>query len=140
MSKKCNKVKWNKHSVFLDPNSDQMFVLKSLLNGADFLEDKYGIIPEVVDKRCIESVGMRLNLLIPVLLEIGFRSQLLTAGKIKDPLVYFPKTRFGDNITYISEKDHKDFCLLFNIMSENTSGFITFFDYFHQYCEAEASV
>ena len=104
MSKKCKKVKWNKHSVFLDPNSDQMFVLKSLLNGAEFLEDKYGIIPEVVDKRCIESVGMRLNLLIPVLLEIGFRSQLLTAGKIEDPLVYFPKARFGDNITYISEK------------------------------------
>lgn len=137
MTKKIKKDKLSKHSVLLDFDKQQMKIMSFLVNGANFLEAKYGIIPETVDRECIERVGMRLNLLIPAVLEISFRSQLLEAGEIKNPLVYFPKIRIGENTIFISEKEHQDFCLLYNNITANKDGLATFLDYFHEYCEAE---
>jgi len=134
MSKK-SKRPLRKHTMLLKLESDQDFLIKFLIDKAEFLESKFEIIPEEIDANCINFTGMRLNLLIDTLAETSFRVKFVKKFGSCDPLVYIPKIEIGKNALTISKENHKDFISLTHKLNENKEGLASFVDYFQKRCE-----
>ena len=73
------------------------------------LTEKYGTIPEEVDRFVIEKVGMRLFWITPTLIEFHLRSQLLLTNQIDNPFIYLPYMGVGseENMVHITEEEHE---------------------------------
>lgn len=135
MSKK-SKRPLHKHTIFVEFESNQDFLIRFLIDRAEFLEAKSGIIPEEIDAKCINFTGMRLNLLIDTLLQTSIRTKLVKQSGVCDLLTYIPKIEVGETTLFISKEEHKDFTSLFHKLTENKEGLIPFVDYFQQFCQA----
>ena len=74
--------KFNKIHLQLDPTHEDLSPFLRFLNSlADFQSkwvEKEGGIPEELDKRCINMLGLRFALIVPTLFEVHMRLQLFT--------------------------------------------------------------
>ena len=121
--------KCNKGRFVLDPANDVfMQMLKSLTEFQSNWVKKEGGIPEELDVRCINMLGMRFAMLVPTLFEIHTRQQLLGAGVIDSPFQYIHEMEVDGQKYPISKQEHKDICVHLNALLDNGDNLPRFLD------------
>lgn len=124
--------KFNKIHLQLDPTHEDLSPFLRFLNSlADFQSkwvEKEGGIPEELDKRCINMLGLRFALLVPTLFEVYMRLQLFKGGAIDSHLQYIPEMECGGQKFQISKHEHEEICVNLNALVNSADNLHLFLD------------
>ena len=126
-----SKTKYDKHSLWIDPKNDP--VMEMIVSLFDFHQKwvaKEGALPEEIDRRCIDLLGMRFQLLLESMFSVHVRKQLIDAGQISDYETPFFRVEVeGCESHEISQEEHEDLLLCMNKLLEYpTNNLTTFLD------------
>lgn len=103
-----------------DPLNDfYMDLVTSLYEFRQKWIEKNGALPEELDCRCIDMMGMRFSLFLSTLVEIRLRFLLLDSGSISDLFQYLSAMEVEGEIHHISKEEHDAVCCLMKILFEH---------------------
>ena len=122
------KKKYRKHRVEIDPSNNPFMELAvSLWNFQNTLEQEGGI-PEELDARCINMMGMRFKGFTATLMDAYLRNQLIQNGSINDPYQYLHQMDVGGESFSITEEEHEEICQRIEALLKNTDNLYPFLD------------
>ena len=122
------KKKYRKHRVEIDASKNPFMELAvSLWNFQNTLEQEGGI-PEELDARCINMMGMRFKGFIATLMDVYLRHQLIQNGSIDDFYHYLHQMEVGGESFSITEEEHEEISQRIETLLNNTDNFYPFLD------------
>ena len=124
------KSKYRKHSVEVDPNNDlYMKLVMSLFAFKQKWVETEGGLPEEVDHRCIEMLGLRFDVFLGTMLDLHFRKKLFDQGQIDNMFIHLCQMDVGNGESYeISEEEHEFGMSCLETLIDNSENLIPFFD------------
>ena len=124
------KSKYKKHSIEVDTNND--FYMKLVMSLFKFKEkwvETEGGFPEEVDRRCVDMLGLRFDILVGTMLDLHFRKKLFDQGQIDNIFIHLYKMDFDNGESYeISEEEHEFGMSCLETLLDNSENLIPFFD------------
>lgn len=113
------KKKSQKHGLALDPKDPMMRMLTSLYDFQQKWIAKEGALPEEVDARCVDMLGMRFSLFLGTMYEVHMRNMLFNQGSIDSPYAYLNEMHFDGKTYQISEQEHEGIVLCMDKFAEH---------------------
>ena len=119
----------NKGHLELDPTNDPlMHMMKSLSEFQGKWVEQEGGIPEELDVRCINMLGIRFRMLVLTLWEMHSRTKLLEGGVIDSPYQYIQEIEVEGQKYPISKQEHKEICVHLEALLKSSKNLTRFLD------------